>query len=364
MNRPMNRKQRREQDRRTTKMVGRRTFSKLVDITYLNGMEGQALRTAMRLELKEDAGSMRCFICGHSESEGREMTREHIIPKWILGMHQLYDEKLEILNASLIPYKNLTTPTCSPCNGALSKVENRLRRAFEARDVTWLRSPEGEDDLIVLASKIYLGLRAKQAHLRDHVNRRPSILTGSRHEGTSDPYIFYLLQTARFRTTVHANRTRLGHLPASAVAFRSKLEGFMIADTNLGDLFLRVNGISVLASLRDGGDARQRLEANNAHLMTQTLGEPSEPDRHDIDEVEELILWNQMGYLSTCRIDDGFRIHNFQHHLGHLDMHIGTEANYLPLDRDAEREFLTKRLLERGIRLEFTEGALPSKVWV
>lgn len=334
---PTSRQQRRAKQRSAAKLVGKRVFRNLVEINTMNLIEGQAIRMALRLELEEEAGRMRCFVCGHSEAEGWKMTREHIVPKWILGMHQLYDERLTILNGSLMPYKNLTTPTSSRCNGALSKVENRLRRAFEARDIAWLRSPEGEDDLIILASKIYLGLRAKQAHLRDQVNRTPSILKSSRHVDTSDPYIFYLLQAARFATTVHGSTTRPGHLPASAVAFRSKLQNFMIADSNLGELLLRVNGISVLASLRDGGDAGQRLRANNARLMTQTMGEQSEGERHDLDETEELILWNQMAYLSTCQIDDGMRLHSVYYHIGRLDIHIHTAVTYLPLDREHER---------------------------
>ncbi|MFD2608963.1 hypothetical protein ACFSR9_05835 [Deinococcus taklimakanensis] len=364
MSLPTTRQQRRAQRRLLEKKLGKHTVVAFVRSAEINAREGQIIRTAMRLQLKEGSGRMRCFICGHSGTERLKMTREHIIPKWILNLHDLHDETLHLLNGSRISYRQLTIPTCVRCNGALSKVEGRLKRAFEARDIVWLRSPAGEDDLIVLASKIYLGLRAKQVGLRDHVNSKDSILLGGDHLESFDPYIFYLLQTARFATSVHGNHNRPGHLPASAVAFRSALDDFMLEDANLGELSLRINGVCVLASLRDGGDARQRLEANNPQLMRRTLGDESGPDREDLREIDELILWTQMGYLSSRRVHDGERLHSFQHDLGHLQIILETGGTYAPLTRTEERTFVADRLRERGFVLEFREDAPPASVWL
>lgn len=321
--------------------------------------ESVLIRKALGLDLKEDGLITRCFLCGHSAADGAVLTREHIIPRWILHQHQLLDQTLHLLNGQQFAYRKLTTPTCTDCNHALGQVEGRLQRGFRSRDIAWLRSPEGEDDLILLASKIYLGLRSKQLAMVDHRNARPVILDGEQVK-TADPYINYMLQIVRYRTTISGAHARPTHLPATALAFLSASEEFQFMDDNLGDLLFRINGVTVLVSLLDCGHARERLEVNNPGLLDDTAGYPEHDAVHLLSEFEELILYHQLCYLSMKRVDDGLRIHSFDHVGKTLQMIVKTGASHAPLDQAEERVFIQERLAVHGHRLEFHEDASPS----
>src|SRR6185437_5427329 len=62
---------------------------------------------------------------------------EHVIPRWVQDRFGLWNERLNLLNGSSIPYRQLTVPCCRTCNNVhLSQIENRVRSAvalgFEA----------------------------------------------------------------------------------------------------------------------------------------------------------------------------------------------------------------------------------------
>lgn len=68
-----------------------------------------------------------CFLCGETD---KNLTKEHIFPKWLLKKYNLYDKKIKILlNETTISYRNLTIPCCLDCNGKyLSIIEDKMKK--------------------------------------------------------------------------------------------------------------------------------------------------------------------------------------------------------------------------------------------
>ncbi len=72
-------------------------------------------------ELNDDC----CFLCG-ALMDGSK-SAEHVFPKWLQNRYDLWNQKIELLNGSLMPYRQLTIPCCEKCNNEhLSSLENGL----------------------------------------------------------------------------------------------------------------------------------------------------------------------------------------------------------------------------------------------
>jgi hypothetical protein len=67
-----------------------------------------------------------CFLCGSSA----DITTEHVFPKWLQRSYDLWNQRLDLLNHSSIPYKNLCVPCCGSCNSEhLSRIETAISNA-------------------------------------------------------------------------------------------------------------------------------------------------------------------------------------------------------------------------------------------
>jgi len=86
----------------------------------------------------------KCFLCGDSLN-GESYSKEHIYPKWLQNKFDLWDEKLTLLNGTLIPYRSLTIPCCKKCNEIMNiAMEEKIEYAVNA----------GYNDFILLDEKI------------------------------------------------------------------------------------------------------------------------------------------------------------------------------------------------------------------
>lgn len=110
-----------------------------------------------------------CFICSVPLDKSNT-SKEHIFPKWLLKEFELYNEKLEILNLTKIPYRQLTIPCCKSCNnGAMSNVENDIKYAVSKGIDEVKKLPE---QLVVSwLLKISLGLLVKQSYLKNSLSK-------------------------------------------------------------------------------------------------------------------------------------------------------------------------------------------------
>src|SRR6185437_5829167 len=64
---------------------------------------------------KRRFGLSTCFLCGRRLGI-RNRSDEHVIPRWVQDRFGLWNERLNLLNGSSIPYRQLTVPCCRTCN--------------------------------------------------------------------------------------------------------------------------------------------------------------------------------------------------------------------------------------------------------
>lgn len=106
-----------------------------------------------------------CFLC----KEPKDVTLEHVFPKWLQKKFNLWDKTIVLLNGSKIQYRNVVIPCCSKCNGIyLSKIEDKVRN--------WvINGSEIDDDTLFLwLSKIQFGLHYKEMFLKNNIADRNS----------------------------------------------------------------------------------------------------------------------------------------------------------------------------------------------
>lgn len=106
----------------------------------------------------------RCFLCGTLINKSNR-SEEHVLPKWILNEFNLWDEKISLLNDTLIPYRQLVIPSCKECNNSfLSQLETDIKGILlqEFRNL----SPKEENRLFQWCSKLLFGLLYKEMSLR------------------------------------------------------------------------------------------------------------------------------------------------------------------------------------------------------
>jgi len=103
----------------------------------------------------------RCFLCGTLSDS---ISQEHVFPKWLQHRYKLWDQRLVLLNNSMIQYRNLRIPCCSICNNQpLSRLEAVISSAVASGYEACL---EIDDHLWYLwAGKLFYGVLRKELSL-------------------------------------------------------------------------------------------------------------------------------------------------------------------------------------------------------
>lgn len=198
-----------------------------------------------------------CFLCGKFLNKDNG-TREHVIPRWLLGQFDLFDERLTLFNRTLIPYRQVTIPCCNECNSVyLSRIEAIMeaaikRGADEVRKINLMT-------VYVWMGKIFYGL----------LYRDLSLLASRQ-----DPNAGYLVEKEameNFRALhsfLQAARMEIkfeGFFPGSIFIFDLDLpEGFPpfgYSDNPIGmTICLRMGNVGIIACLKDNGMIYEGLE--------------------------------------------------------------------------------------------------------
>ncbi len=165
------------------------------------------------LAVSEDAiRNGKCFMCGGTASSGQG---EHVFPLWLQHKFSLLDEELTLLNGTMIPYRQLTTPCCRSCNtGPLSKLEKRVQSSFENRQIEDLnfRAPLGQ-----WLFKILLGIIHAECRLR--LDRsEPSFGSIFPPEAVDELFCIHLLVNSCRKLTAYA--CLHGELPFTLYMYR------------------------------------------------------------------------------------------------------------------------------------------------
>ncbi|MBT8152828.1 hypothetical protein KMP13_02765 [Epibacterium ulvae] len=100
----------------------------------------------------ENIGAGKCFLCGTEPSSG---VGEHVIPKWLQRRHDLFNEKLTLLNGTRFFYRGLTITACSHCNNSVLKSTEDFVSRMVPKDIErW--APEHSFEVGRWMSKIFL----------------------------------------------------------------------------------------------------------------------------------------------------------------------------------------------------------------
>jgi len=111
----------------------------------------------------QEFGPDRCFMCGRHIPVGSALrTEEHVFPKWLQREFDLWNGRVQQINAQLLPYSQLTIPCCLPCNGVdLSAIEDRVKAAY--LDGLEAFTKLDRRDLFIWLGKIYYGMIYKES---------------------------------------------------------------------------------------------------------------------------------------------------------------------------------------------------------
>jgi len=207
-----------------------------------------------------------CFLCGCDEY----ISREHVIPRWILSRHGLWNRTITLLNGTSLPYRQLTIPCCENCNTKhLAILENKLKSVMDkgydsvsAMDPYWL---------FQWASKIFYGLLFRELTLpADRKNPlSKSIITPRTLELYRTIYFFMLSIRVRFTFDIRPFSifvVQIEH-PGDFEAF-DYLDSFVFTTMSI-----RINNVGVICVLQDNG----AQEAEFAWLYEKIGSNPLTP---------------------------------------------------------------------------------------
>jgi hypothetical protein len=220
-----------------------------------------------------------CFVCGAAPGS-KEFNDEHVVPKWLLRRHRLFDDEITLPNGSRVRYGQYTLPCCSDCNSELGRdveepVSELIGGGYDA--VAEHLRKEGPALLFRWMALVYLKTHLRDTTLRWHRDpRKGKHVIGDIYDWETLHHIHCIARSAL--TGVALGRGSIGTL-AVLPALALPGEG----DFDYGDLylarsfFLRSGDLAVLAVLNDAGAAylasRSILERLTGPLITPQLRE-------------------------------------------------------------------------------------------
>lgn len=106
--------------------------------------------------LKQHLNDDHCFLCARTLND-RTRSDEHVIPEWLQREHDLWNQRLVLLNHTEIPYRQLLIPCCMKCNNEpLAEMEAEVAKLLTGA----YKKPTEEQEyrLFQWCSKILYGL--------------------------------------------------------------------------------------------------------------------------------------------------------------------------------------------------------------
>ncbi len=109
-------------------------------------------------------GPSTCFLCS-APLRSKNRSDEHVFPKWLQNRFNLWNQRLNLINLTSIPYRQLTIPCCNTCNNIhLSKIEDIMCAAVESGPSAVAKLPPST--VYMWLSKIFYGILYRESLLR------------------------------------------------------------------------------------------------------------------------------------------------------------------------------------------------------
>ena len=195
-----------------------------------------------------------CFLCGAAlTSENR--SDEHVIPKWVQGKYELWNQRITLLNGTSIPYRQLTIPCCRECNNdILSQLENKVRIAVD-QGYTAVAELDSRT-LFLWLGKIFFGMLYRELFLSINRSSSDSGPIVSPDDMTIFQMHHYFLQSCRVPMTFECFDAE--HPWTIYVFHMQELRDHRVNwdfrdDINYRTVFVRVGNVGMLAAFVDGG---------------------------------------------------------------------------------------------------------------
>ena len=203
-----------------------------------------------------------CFICAEESSEP---TKEHIVPDWILKRFSLYNQKIQLPNGTLLPYRQYVLPCCMSCNQLLSReLEAPISKAFKAgfEGVEDFLMKGNRSTLFVWLALIFVKMHCKDNSLplnRDHRENTESIAKELEYDWGLMHHI-YCLARASFSEAI-IQPEALGSLCIFSLKVDPDArEHFDIGSITFANTFsIRIGDVGIIACFGDGGAVQSKL---------------------------------------------------------------------------------------------------------
>lgn len=210
----------------------------------------QTINSSFNIEIFDNN---HCFLCGELLTKNSR-TEEHVYPRWLQRKYNLWNQKLRLLNKTLISYKELKIPCCKHCNAHLGEaIEKPIENAVSI----------GYDALINLDKQIVFqwlcklsyGVLYKEMNLR--MNRaNPSSGTILAAEDLKEETTLLL-----FLRAILTGAAFDGCKPYSLIIFRiydfENVPFWLFDSPMIHAFFVRMGDIGIIANLMDNGVSEQ-----------------------------------------------------------------------------------------------------------
>jgi hypothetical protein len=118
-------------------------------------------------------GQSTSFLCS-APLRSKNRSDEHVFPKWLQNRFKLWNQRLDLINLTSIPYRQLTIPCCKTCNNVhLSRMEDIIRAAVESGPNAVAQLPPST--VYMWLSKIFYGVLESLLRADRRGSKRPIV---------------------------------------------------------------------------------------------------------------------------------------------------------------------------------------------
>lgn len=197
-----------------------------------------------------------CFLCGIHNDGNVEFNDEHVIPKWLLRRHDLFDKKITLPNGVKRKYgSDYVVDCCESCNKYLGlNIEQKVKAIIDGGFDSVSRALESDDKEIVF---IWLCLLFFKTHLID--SRFRYHLDTRKPEKISD--LYKVEEFHHIHCLIRSHRVGIKIDPqciGSLSALKTKDYGYDYRDSYLHhSVMLRSSDVTLFLVINDIGISKQ-----------------------------------------------------------------------------------------------------------
>lgn len=194
-----------------------------------------------------------CFLCG-ARPDSKEFNEEHIVPRWLLRRHGLFDREITLPNRTTVRYDRYTISCCTDCNGEMGRlVELPVSQLFDGgyNAVADHLRDNGPHLLFRWMALVYIKTHLRDARFRWHRDRRlGDQVIGDVYEWQTLHHVHCIARSAL--AGVSLGHGSIGSLVALPVIGLPDEEDFDYGDMYLArSFFVRSGNLALIAVLND-----------------------------------------------------------------------------------------------------------------